>query len=230
MRAHTAMLLGALALATAPARAIEPGQTEDFSAGIGGWQRGEIDTPGPGGASDPFLLVGPGTGNRLVTFDRTIWAGDYRAAGVTGIALQVRNFGATDLVVRLAIGDNDAPTLGGSWFATDGVPLPAASGWQSASFSLDPAALVAVQGGASAEAVLAGVATFRILHASEPDAIGDPVTGTFGVDAIVAVPEPGAAGRVAAAAALALGARRRPRWRRARAARSLARPRAGGES
>lgn len=233
MRTRVALLILALGLvlAAAPARAIVAGQTEDFSAGLGGWERGQIATPGFEGADDPYLLVNQGDGGRLVTFERAIWAGDYPAAGVDEISLLVRNFGATDLVVRLAIGDNQAPMLGGSWYATDGVPLLAGSDWQRVSFSLAPAALVQIQGSASAEQVLAGVSTLRILHANGPAAIGDFLPGSLGIDAITAVPEPGAATRAAAAAAaLASRARRRARWRPARTARRLARPRAGGSS
>lgn len=231
MHGRVALLIGAIALAAAPAHAIVRGQTQDFSAGIGGWERGQIATPGLDGPDDPYLFVPFGEGNRIVTFERSIWAGDYLAAGVDEIALLVRNLGATDLVARLAIGDNGAPLQGGSWYATDGVPLPAGSGWQPVSFSLAPDALVNVQGTASAEQVLAGVSTLRILHANDPAAIGDVLTGSLGVDAITAVPEPGAAARAAGAgAALAIAAWRRARWRRTRAARSLAPPRAGGSS
>ena len=229
MRGRAAPLIGiaALAVAAAPARAIERGQTEDFSGGLGAWERGEIATPGAEGPDDPYLLVGAGDGGRIVTFERARWAGDYLAAGGDEISMLVRNLGANPLVVRLAIGDNLAPLLGGSWYVTDGVPLPPGGDWQRVSFSLAPDALVKVQGGASAEQVHAGVSTLRILHATGPTAIGDIWAGSLGVDAITAVPEPGASEcAAAAAAALALARRRRGRHRTDLRA-SLARRRRG---
>ena len=110
-------LLGAallLGLAPAgPATALTIGQVDTFDQDASGWfVPGPSPTPpqwvasgGPGGAGDGWLQLaatgGTGSGSRLAVLNATQWAGDYAAAGIGAIAMDVSNFGPDDLALRL---------------------------------------------------------------------------------------------------------------------------------
>lgn len=178
-----------------PARAaVMLGQTEDFS-GIHGWTSGGSNPnppvigldSGPLGSGDSSLRVtsngGGGPGGKLVAFNRTLWAGDYTAAGVSTITADLRNSGNTQLSFRLAL---NGP---GGWFVTEAAPVSAFSGWNSKAFDLRPSSLIEA-GGSSAESTLAAVSELRILHSVLPSNMGAQVSSSFMVDNIRAVPEP----------------------------------------
>ncbi|MEY3895178.1 MAG: hypothetical protein RLZZ214_697 [Verrucomicrobiota bacterium] len=172
------------------------GQIEDFS-GSHGWTSGDpnpnppvtVPDSGPLGGGDSALRVtsngGSGPGGKLVVFNRTLWTGNYPAAGVSTIMADLRNSGSTSLSFRLAF---NGP---GGWFVTAGSPVTAFSGWNSKEFDIRPAALLPV-GGSSAAATLAAVSEMRILHSAAVGFTGAQVSGAFLVDNLRAVPEPSA--------------------------------------
>src|SRR5262245_56936248 len=105
-----ALAAGLLLPAPGPAQVIV-GQIDTFEKGTTlGWSQGttnnlSIVTGGPGGASDHFLRMisdGAGTGGRLSMFNTAQWLGNYIAARVTAIAMDLRNFGTTPLTIRIA--------------------------------------------------------------------------------------------------------------------------------
>ena len=121
-------------------------------------------------------------------------APDYLAAGVVRIDMDLANFGAAELAMRIALQGSL-----GEWFSsTQAFALPADGQWRSASFDLTESALTALFGG-TLEATLSGVITLRILSAAGgPAFIGDVIVSTLGVDNIrtgcsVATGEPGSA-------------------------------------
>ena len=108
--------MAVLLLAWTPSGAVTLGQVDDFEDGtVMGWTEGLFSpnpptnqpSGGPAGLGDNYLLNlssgGLGAGSRLVMFNQTQWAGNYLAAGVTRIDLQMANFGATTLQMRIAI-------------------------------------------------------------------------------------------------------------------------------
>ena len=196
------------------ASAVTSGQQDDFSASTDSWQRGSAALGGPGGASDGFLLFssdGTTMNGRLVTFNQSQWSGNYLGAGVDAVAIFMRNLGQTDLQMRVALGTSAAPAVGGTWFAsTQAVSLPAGGFWQLFVFPLGSADLTRVQGTASYDTVMSGVATLRILDSAAPSAFGDNIVASLGIDRIVAVPEPGT-GLLVSAGLLSLARRRRGR-------------------
>jgi hypothetical protein len=122
------------------------------------------------------------------------------------VTLQLSNLGSTALDVRLAFGDNSAPRLGGNWYATtQAVHLAPGSGWVAVTFSIGASDLVQTNGSASYAQVMSSVFTLRVLHASSPTSLGESVIGSLGIDALTAVPEPGAGLLLLAAAALLPG-------------------------
>jgi hypothetical protein len=199
-----AVASGAITLAAcfvnAPALALTLGQTDTFATGgTQGWRVGSahpfppsvIATGGPGGTGDRYLQQrangGSGPASHFAVENRTQWSGNYIAAGVTGITMDVANFGTTDLALRLMF-----DTFSGlrAWSS---VPLvvPAGSGWQSLYFPITADDLT-VQGG-SVGTSMSNVISMRIFHSTASSFPGEAIVTTVGIDNVTAVPEPAAA-------------------------------------
>lgn len=195
--------------------AVTLNQIETFS-GSHAWSSGNpnpnppvIQTDsGPLGAGDNALRVtsngGSGAGGKLLVFNESAWTGDYVGAGVVKLALDLRNGGTTTLQVRLAF---NGP---GGWFVTPSNPVLAFSGWNHLLFDIRPVSLVSA-GGSNAANTMGGVTELRVLHASAVDFKGAAVSGSFLLDNVQAVPEPGSASWLALAGGL-LARRRRNRF------------------
>lgn len=186
-------------LAASAGAQITLGQVDDFQDGTlqnwtGGASLQNIANGGPGGALDRFLQVqsfgGVGGGSRLATFNGIQWTGNYQAAGVTSISLFMRNLGQTNLQMRLVMFD----FTGGDnrWTSTVSQALAVGGAWQFMTFSLAQSALTRVQGSTSYADLMLDVDRLMFRHqAGVPDAEGDSIAATAGMDNIRAVPEPG---------------------------------------
>jgi hypothetical protein len=208
----TAAILAALA-APRLAAGVTLGQLDSFEDGTAqNWVVGllasshpappaNFATGGPAGAGDHFLQVtavgGVGAGNRLTVINPAQWAGDYEAAGVTGIAMDVFNLGNTNLALRLLFEDPVAGPPSNQAVSSSAISLPAASGWTHVVFPITPGDLTAVLG--SVDAALANASAIRIFHATTATFPGNPIVAQLGVDNIRAVPEPAAATLLAVA-------------------------------
>ncbi len=204
-----ALLASAIYPASASAIPILPDTFEDGTTmgwGVPGLSPNpptNVVTGGPGGVGDNFLeLVAIGgfvPGGRLSVLNSAQWTGDYLAAGITGIAMDVNNFGPDDVVLRLLFEDfeNPGPPENLALTVAD-VLVPAGSGWMTVFFDLSLANLAVDTFGTVAGA-LSDVDTLRIFHNPDPAFPGPglgipPVVVTLGVDNITAitaqVPEP----------------------------------------
>ena len=211
---------------TAPAHAITAGQTDTFSSGVQGWTAGGgpfgstppvppavVATGGPAGAGDAFLQItsggGDGPGSRLVAMNVFgQWSGNYTAAGVTAISMDLKNLGQTDLTVRLYFED-PIPNPPANEAVSDGFLLRAGADWTHAVFAVTPAALTVLQG--SAGAVLGNTTVLRIFSNTAADFPPEQLAGVLGVDNIHAIPEPATALTLLAGLALLAGVRQRRR-------------------
>ncbi len=154
-----------------------------------------IPSGGPAGVGDNYLLLtalgGTGSGSRLSVLNGSSqWRGNYLAAGISAITMEVNNLGATDLYLRLLFED---PMMGppqNEAFTTNPVILSAGSGWTSITFLIDPGSLTA--GSGSVNAALTNTTLIRIFHSPAAGFPGPPVVAQLGVDNIrtTAVPEP----------------------------------------
>lgn len=219
----------ALAGARADAQAVG-GQRDDFEGlTTMGWHVGDpahpapptvIATGGPAGADDGYLRLtsigGDGPGSRLSAINTTRWAGDYPGAGIYGIGMDVRNFGQSDVVLRLLFAtfpDAPGPPDNLAW-STAGVLVGANSGWTRIFFPITPGALFVPVG--TYAGALSGAEELRIFHNPAPVFMGPPnsspaIAAVIGIDNVTAavVPEPSALALLATGAVGLLAMRRR---------------------
>ncbi len=188
------------------------GQVDTFQTGSQGWIVGfgagpvprtplpTVTGGGPAGAGDNYLLIS-GTGLRepfgsVSAINDTQWTGNYLAAGVNAITMDVRNFGPSDLSLRLIVaGPFGQGPPGNIAFTTNSVFVPAGGGWTSVTFLIGPEHLTATRG--TAVGALTNAGALRLYHNPEPGFLGrdngpPPVNARLGVDNITAtaVPEP----------------------------------------
>jgi PEP-CTERM motif-containing protein len=157
-------------------------------------------TGGPGGAADHYLSLtsigGNGPASKMSVFNAdSRWTGDYIAAGVNAITMDLLNLGQTDLYLRLMFEDPMFGPPTNVAFSTQAIFLAAGSGWTAATFLIGPGDLTAGLG--SVNAALMGATTIRLYHSQAP---GFPnpafpiqsIVAQLGVDniAAAAVPEP----------------------------------------
>ncbi|MHC1768626.1 MAG: hypothetical protein AB9869_30825 [Verrucomicrobiia bacterium] len=237
----TALLVtAAIALCAAvTASGVSIGQTDTFEDGTTqGWIAGLLGQPhpappvnvasgGPAGANDNFLqltsLGGAGPGSRLSTISfGSQWAGDYIAAGVSFISMDVRNLGSTDLSLRLSFSDPVAGPPSNIAFSSAAVFLPAGGGWTPIFFPIDLANLSGALG--DVETALRNTTELRIYHSPSPNAPNpvSPISSAvaqIGIDNIQAraadarTPDTGSSALLLATAAGVIGLLR---WRTTR--------------
>ncbi|SRR5581483_9967004 len=190
----------ALILTLQTSHAITLLQVDDFENGTtDSWANGgssqplNITTGGPAGVNDNFLKItadGSGSLGRLTIFNRSQWIGDYVAAGVNEIDMDLENLGSVTLNIRLAFKSSTAgQTTPG--YLSSAFSLPADSTWHHATFSITAANMIAFNSPAVFSTFMTNPAELRIINESgTSNLVGDPVVSQLGVDNIKAVPEP----------------------------------------
>ena len=201
MKKNTATMLVTLLLSgffpAATTQAVTLNQTDTFQSGsTDSWAVGiplsstpvNVPDAGPTGAGDAALGINStgnnGPGSRLVAFNTLQWAGDYTAAGIDAIGMDLRNVGSSSLHIRLA-----ADGAGGRFATTTAISLAGLGNWTSAVLSIGPGDWTAV-GGTDVNATLASLTQLRVLSAATPAWQGDRLAAELHVDNIRAVPEP----------------------------------------
>ena len=154
-----------------------------------------VANAGPTGAGDFALrLTSTGSGlagSKLVVNNVDLrWKGDYPAAGVVSIMLDVNNLNAFPLTLRLGFAEPPPLSVGGLW-VTSGRVVPATSGWQTLDFSIAPEDLLPGDEFASdVDVTLANVGVIRLLHSVAVMYRGEAIAAQLDVDNLEAVPEP----------------------------------------
>ncbi len=208
-----------VSLSASAARAVTLGQVDDFQNGTtqgwGGSTTSNVADAGPSGVGDNALFVD--SNNRVIIFNTTQWTGDYTAAGITQILVDVRHQNAFDLELRLAIaqGGFGPNGIGDTYVSVESINVPNDGEWHSIAFpilatDLDPSSANTTNP-PNAAAALAGLTQLRILHNPNPEFfVGVPGGGEFFLDNIRAIPEPTAVSLLLLGAASFL-LQRRPR-------------------
>jgi len=128
-------LIFLISLSASAVRAVTLGQVDDFQDGTtqnwGGSPTVNAADAGPGGAGDNALFID--SNNRVVTTNSTQWTGDFTAAGITHISIDVRNQNAFDLELRIGIangsfGQNGA---GDTYVSSLSITVPNDGAWYS---------------------------------------------------------------------------------------------------
>ncbi len=160
-------------------------QTDDFEdATTQGWSHAipspfdpeNIATGGPAGANDNYIqMSNTGTngspGARHLMFNRDArWMGNYTATGIVAIRMNVRNTGANDLHLRVAL--RGGPNV--SWIATTTpVEVPVSSGWVTIEIPISVLDFTVSSGSDTVAQVLADVSSeIRILSNDGNDVSG----------------------------------------------------------
>ena len=210
----SAVLAAALSLALPSAiAAVSVGHVDDFEDGTTqGWTINllgfgapplsaypiNVASGGPSGANDNYLLLtavgGSGGGRRLTAINvSAAWTGDFSAAGISGIRLQARNLGTTDLQLRLLLENPVGGPATDVAISDDPLPLPSGGGWTTLVFSLAVADLMTLQG--DVNALLGNVTALRLFHSSQDAFPGEAIVAQLGVDNVTALanggPPPG---------------------------------------
>jgi hypothetical protein len=180
--------------------AVSLGMVDDFQAGTtAGWGGGApaaiVPNVGPTGAGDNALSITATTG-RVAIVNTAQWTGDYGAAGVTKILVDVRHQNTFPLQLRLglasgAVGSGGA---GDTYVSAVAVPAPNDGQWHRVALSLAPADFVPHTANSNpspnAAAALANVSHLRILHNPVANFLGANGPATLFLDNIQTIPEP----------------------------------------
>ncbi len=186
------------------------GQVDNFEDGTtDGWLTALLGSPnpappiniatgGPKGAGDNYMqltaLGGANAGSRLTVINVGQWTGNYLSANIGAIAMDLKNFGTTDLDLRLLFESGGPPT--DAAVSTNAFHLAAGSGWTHVVFPIGIGNLTAILG--TTQNALSNTTALRLFHNPVTDFPGPSVVATLGVDNINAVPEPGVFGMVGA--------------------------------
>jgi hypothetical protein len=195
----------------APAATI--GQKDTFTTGTENWIAPDPGNPNPpsialggsGGALDSYLklvangLAGPGS--RLTVLNGAQWTGSFLTIG--GIAMDVKNFGPSDVFLRLLFEHMTIPNTPPVDLALSKnyIQVAAGSDWTHIVFPIDPGSLLALLG--TADGALGTTTVMRIFSNPDPTFFGPgngppAIAVTLGVDNIAAIPEPATAVLIAA--------------------------------
>jgi hypothetical protein len=172
----------------------ETGTTQSWTNGSGAPDPANLTTGGPAGASDNFLRVtargGSGAGSKLIVFNQSQWAGNIFNTQINSIEMDLKDFGATPLSMRIAFWDLQVK---GTFASKVAFLLPADSQWHHAVFSIAESNLTKL-GSLTYKQALSNITQFRILDNPFASDEGASIASSFGVDNIHAIPEPGTAG------------------------------------
>lgn len=159
-----------------------------FGANTSFWS----DGGGPGGASDPHMVLqttgaASGSGSRLGSWNGVQWAGDYIGQGITRIQVDLAGLEGPGAEMRLMFLSNS-----GAVFTTiESVSVPTDGVWRTYTFDISEAAMVQVGGLPSYADSFIDVSRMHLRHQpGEPAGFnGTPAyDGRIAVDNVRAVP------------------------------------------
>jgi hypothetical protein len=216
--------------------AITVGMVDTFSNGTNlGWSGSlvtNVANAGPAGAGDNAAEVTSGGGSRIVIYSQMIpapddgpddlrWTGDFTAAGVKKISLDVRHANATPLFLRIGIGANGFLQSGGTSGSGDtyvtnyGLGVPGDGQWHTLVFPVEAANFEPTAANTTPTpnpaAALTEVTHFRFIHnPAAGDFRGAVATLPFFMDNVraIGVPEPAGVATLTLAATAVLARRR----------------------
>jgi hypothetical protein len=188
--------LGMSIAACHSAAAVTVGLVDDFQDGTvqdwSGSPTSNIADAGPAGTGDNALRVN--STNRIVVYNVTQWTGDYIAAGVKRIAMDIRQANSFPFELRIALASGEL-FFGGSgdtYVTNYTVNVPNDGQWRHIEFSVTPVdfvpSLTTTNRMPDAAAALANVTHLRLLHNPMLESfVGATGPAVFFLDNIVAL-------------------------------------------
>ena len=187
-----------------PALAITLGQIDDFQdGGLANWEVRlpgntfftNVPDAGPLGVGDSVLDVD--NTNRFIFYNESQWTGDFTAAGVTKISMDVRHQNDFPLQLRLGISKDqfDGGGVGDTYVTDYSIAVPNDGQWRRITFDVTADDFVPSAGNnpgpsdppRSIQAALMDVTHFRIFHNLNPsDFVGETQPGSIRVNNILA--------------------------------------------
>ncbi len=176
---------------------ITSGHVDDFQdLSLSGWTEGAvspnppmvISSGGPAGDDDAYVrnvssgAVGAAGGKWVMFNQSSNWTGNYLAAGVGEITMQVRNSGKQNVHLRLAFSGPGGTISSMAMFTI----LPDTI-WQTIQFTIDPQIFVPLMGGGNTTTTFSAVNEFRILSNPMPANAGEDIAATVDIDNIHAI-------------------------------------------
>ncbi|MBT8135610.1 MAG: thrombospondin type 3 repeat-containing protein [Gammaproteobacteria bacterium] len=160
-----------------------------------GWKQGVLIPPesqpmaipggGDSGADDAYLEMSDlgDTPNHGMFNEEPRWTGDYIAAGVNKVRVNVTNFSATPLNLRLGIRDAGQGASGNCWISATPFVVETPLVWTNAQFIIDESTMIQVEGTGTFEDTARNVAQIRIIS-SEAGKLcgGDDINAISGYD------------------------------------------------
>lgn len=161
----------------------QDGTIQSWTVGGAGTNPVNIADIGPSGTGDNALVmtsvggVGPNA-NLVIENSASAWTGNWTTAGVAFISFWANNVGATPVMLRVGV---DGP--GGEFSSTNGVTVPAGSGWVQVNIPVQGGDFTA-DGGTNVASTLSAVTAARISHSTSPSWDGEAVSATVQIDNI----------------------------------------------
>ena len=211
-----ALFFAGIALILSPCvnAALIPGLLDDFEDGtLGGWEPpagNTLNVPGGPAGSTRYLEIAPAS--RLAAFDADI--NGIIDPAVSSIEVDMfRPSGLSALEIRLVL---FGPGGGNRWTSTASQIVPGDGVWRTYSYGISPGDLTQVLGAGTYADLTSNLNRVMFRHdTGGPSPGGTPVPssiGVFGIDNVVAIPEPSTI-FLLAAGLFGLGVVRRPRTR-----------------
>lgn len=148
----------------------------------GGSSPTNVANGGPQGTGDRYLQISS-TGGKLATFNIDRWSGNFPTAGVARMEADLRNFGATDLTIRLVLfGVN-----GDRWSSNTSFVLPSGSTWTHAGYDLQAANFTQTVGSGTFADTLSNVDRIMFRHETVISSGGSFVAGILGIDNVAGI-------------------------------------------
>lgn len=146
-----------------------------------------VSTGGPSGTGDRYLRVkstgGSGAGSHLSMHNETQWSGNYIAAKVSSIEMDVKNEGSSTIKWRVAI----EGASGARFVSTVPVTITPGSGWQHISFPINAASMTLTQGAGTFDDCVNSAIRIWFRHSDTPSNGGTAITAQLGVDNVWAI-------------------------------------------
>jgi hypothetical protein len=172
------------------------GQVDTFESGIAGWNYSALTTlpGGPAGSNDHYLAVYGGLGSsnfRIEPGNAIQWSGNYVAAGVTAITMDLKNDSdvtrTQPLFIRVVVFEGVSPA---GYCSTTAFSLPHDGQWHHAVFPLTADSMTGINQAEPLSIDLQSVFTFSIINSVSPALGGDNTPAVLDIDNITAEPEP----------------------------------------